>query len=61
MKVPVKDGILYLTMKNSGGTDIRKYKLVFNCVYKPLRYELEMKIPVNQSITQPIPLINIST
>ena len=61
MKVPVKDAVLHLVMKNSSGTDIRRYKVLVNCVYKPLRYELEMKIPVNQEVTQPIPLINITS
>ena len=61
MKIPVKDAVLFLTMKNSSNTDIRRYKLILNSIYKPLRYELEMRIPINQSITQPIPLINITS
>lgn len=60
MKMPVKDAALYLLMKNTSGNDIRRYKILINSVYKPLRYELEMKIPVNQTISQPLPLINIS-
>ena len=38
MKVPVKDGILYLVLKNQSKTDIRRYKLCLNSVYKPLKY-----------------------
>jgi len=60
MKMPVKDAALYLVMRNTSNNDIRRYKILINSVYKPLRYELEMKIPVNQTITQPLPLINIS-
>lgn len=60
MKMPVKDAAIYLIMKNNSNNDIRRYKILINSIYKPLRYELEMKVPVNQSITQPLPLINIS-
>ena len=60
MKLPVKDAPLYLFLKNTTGTDIRRYKLYLNSIYKPLRYEMEMKIPVNQKIVQALPLINIS-
>ena len=61
MKIPVKDAVLHLLMKNSSGTDIRRYKVILNSMYKPLRYELEMRTPVNQPISQPIPLINITS
>ena len=60
MKLPVKDAPLYLFLKNVSGTDLRRYKLYINSIYKPLRYEMEMRIPVNQKITQSLPLINIS-
>lgn len=40
MKIPVKEAPLYLIMKNSSNTDIRRYKILVNSVYKPLRYEL---------------------
>lgn len=60
MKMPVKDAAIYLIMKNNSNNDIRRYKILINSIYKPLRYELEMRVPVNQSITQPLPLINIS-
>lgn len=60
MKMPVKEAPLYLSLKNSTGTDIRRYKMFINSIYKPLRYEMQMKIPVNQVLTQPLPLINIT-
>lgn len=60
MKVPVKDGVLYLMLKNSSNTDVRRYKLIVNSVYKPLRYEMEIRVPVNESVKQPLPLINVS-
>lgn len=60
MKMPAKEAPIYLVMKNSSASDIRCYKVLINSVFKPLRYELEMKVPVNQSVTQPLPLINIS-
>lgn len=60
MRIPAKDAPLTLLLKNASGTDIRKYRILINSVYKPLRYEMEMKVLVNQKITQPLPLINIS-
>ena len=60
MKIPIKDAPLYLFLKNASGTDVRRYKVFINSVYKPLKYEMEMKIPVNQKLTQPLPLINVS-
>lgn len=36
--MPVKDAPIYLIMKNNSLTDIRRYKILVNCVYKPLRY-----------------------
>ena len=60
MKIPIKDAPLQLILKNNSGTDIRKYKLFLSSTYKPLKYEMEMKIPVNQKLIQPLPLINIT-
>ena len=34
--------------------------MFINSIYKPLRYEMEMKIPVNQILSQSLPLINIT-
>jgi hypothetical protein len=47
-------------IKNQSGTDIRKYKVLVNSNYKPLRYEVEMKTPVNKSISQKLPLVNLT-
>ncbi len=60
MKVPAKDAAIYLVMKNVSNNDIRRYKILVNSVYKPLRYEIQMKVPIGQTLTQPFPLINIS-
>ena len=40
MKVPAKDAAIYLVMKNASNNDIRRYKILINSVYKPLRYEI---------------------
>ena len=47
-------------IRNQSGTDIRKYKVLINSNYKPLRYEIEMKTPINKSISQKLPLVNLS-
>ena len=60
MKYPVKEGSFVLLIRNASGTDVRKYQVILNSIYKPLRYELEMKIPANKTITQPLPLINLT-
>ena len=60
MKYPIKEGSFILLLKNSAGTDLRKYQVVLNAVYKPLRYELQMRIPANNSLTQPLPMINLT-
>lgn len=60
MKMPTKDVPIYFTMKNQSGTDIRIYKILINSVYKPLRYEMEIRASVNETITQALPLINVS-
>ena len=61
MKYPIKEGSFILFLKNSAGTDLRKYQVTLSAIYKPLRYELEMKVAVNKSVTQPLPLINLTT
>lgn len=48
-------------MRNLAGTDVRKYKVLISAISKPLRYELEMKTPINKFITQNLPLINVTT
>ncbi len=60
MKYPIKDGSFILFLRNSSGTDVRKYQVLLNAVYKPLRYELEMRTAVNKNIVQPLPLINLT-
>ena len=38
MKMPVKDAMIYLIMKNASNNDIRRYKVLISSAYKPLRY-----------------------
>lgn len=38
--MPVKDAPMFLIMKNNSNNDIRRYKILINSAYKPLRYEL---------------------
>jgi hypothetical protein len=60
MKIAIKEASFILLVKNHSATDIRRYKVLLNSVYKPLKYELEMKTPVNKLLSQKLPLINIS-
>lgn len=60
MKMAVKEGSFFLLIRNQVGTDIRRYKVLLNSVYKPLKYELEMKASVNKLLSQKLPLININ-
>ncbi len=60
MKTAIKDGSFILLIRNQSGTDIRRYKVLLNSSFKPLKYELEMKTPVNKFISQKLPLININ-
>lgn len=40
MKMAIKEGSFILLIRNQSGTDIRRYKVLLNSVYKPLKYEL---------------------
>lgn len=60
MKLAVKEGSFVLLIRNPLGTDIRRYKVLLNAVYKPLKYEIDMKAPVNKSLAHKLPIINIS-
>jgi hypothetical protein len=60
MKAAIKEGTFTVNLRNTAGTDIRKYKVTLNAVSRPLRYELEMKTPANRPLQQPLPLINLS-
>ncbi len=61
LKSAIKEGSFTVNLKNTAGTDIRKYKVMLSAISKPLRYELEMKIPSNKALTQPLPLINLGS
>jgi len=43
------------------GIDVKKYKIMNSGGYKPLKYELEIKTVPNKYITQPLPLLNITS
>jgi hypothetical protein len=60
MKVAVKEASFVLILRNPQGTDVRRYKVLITSVYKPLRYELEMKTPINKLLTQKLPLVNLN-
>lgn len=60
LKSAIKEGSFTVSLKNAAGTDVRKYKVSLSAVAKPLRYELEMKTACNKSLSQPLPLINLS-
>ena len=60
LKAPVREGSFTFHMRNQSATDIRKYKVVLTAVARPLKYELEIKTPANRSLTQPLPLVNVS-
>ena len=38
MKTAIKDGSFVVVMRNQSGTDIRRYKVVLNSAFKPLKY-----------------------
>ena len=38
MKIAAKQASFFLMIKNQSGTDIRKYKVLLNSIFKPLRY-----------------------
>ncbi len=46
-------------IRNPVGSDVRKYKVLVSSLYKPLKYEIEMKTSINKTLTQKLPLINI--
>lgn len=48
-------------MKNTSGTDVRRYKVLVSSLYKPLKYEIEMKTSINKSLQQKLPLVNINS
>lgn len=60
MKVAVKEASFVLILRNPQGTDVRRYKVLISSVYKPLKYELEMKTPINKLLTQKLPLVNLN-
>lgn len=60
LKSPIKEGSFTINLKNIAGTDIRRYKIILNASARPLRYELQLKTPVNKAITQQLPLVNIT-
>lgn len=60
MKIAAKDVSFVLSIRNASGTDLRRYKVLLTSVYKPLKYEVEMRIPVNKNLPQPLPLINLN-
>ncbi len=38
MKLGIKDGVIILQMRSQNNTDIRKYRVIINSIYKPLKY-----------------------
>lgn len=40
LKSPIKEGSFTVNLRNTSGTDLRKYKITLNAVARPLRYEL---------------------
>ncbi len=60
MKLAVKEASFIIMIRNPSGTDMRRYKVLLSSVYKPLRYELEMKASINKVLSQKLPLINVN-
>jgi hypothetical protein len=40
LKSAIKEGSFTVNLKNTAGTDIRKYKIIVNAISRPLKYEL---------------------
>jgi len=57
-KNPVRDYKLSLTLTNKDKTDIRRYRIEVTANPKPVKATLEFKVPVRNSTTQDIPIIN---
>ncbi|EGR27115.1 hypothetical protein IMG5_201370 [Ichthyophthirius multifiliis] len=57
-KNAVKDYQLELIFQNEEKTDIRRYKLEFTSIPKPIQATLEFRVPARMSGTQEIPIVN---
>jgi hypothetical protein len=47
-KVPAKDFVTYLLVRNADMTDIRKYKIAINSIFKAVKMNLTMKSAVRK-------------
>lgn len=57
-KNPVKDLVVYMTLKNTDKTDVRKYKIMVNALPKPVKAAIEMVCPAREQVVQEIPIVN---
>lgn len=59
-KNAVKELTVYMTLRNLDKTDVRKYRVVINCLPKPIKAQMEMMCPARESVVQEIPIVNPS-